>query len=892
MSRHDLRFELAILGEFKRYDRKIPIEKIKSATNNFADENLIGQDSFGKIYRGQILESERTVPVVVRQFKEEYAYRNNDLSTELKTLCLLSSHENISSMKLSFISDYDILLIKKIEANGSLAEHLSVGLTLSWTQRLNICIGVGRALRYIHNSHFMPSDYHTYTFGHSSAGPVFYIIHGNIKSSEILLDDNWQPKLQGFEPFMLVERNTLLRYRNYEATLQYKDPAYANSGVLTVKSDVFSFGVVLFEVLFGREASTPYEQEQATEDNWNFAEFARLHWESKTLDKMIDSDMQKNMDSKSLEIFSNVAYACLMEQREERPNMEQVVRELEQSLELQKYHEHSMVTCTNSSSTQLQLQGESFEHLKIPLKDILSATEEFDSKYIIGKGGFATVYKANLEHFESKTSSSIEGGDDGSHMRKISSTVAIKVISNTANGLGDKGFVAEVKMLSKCKHQNIVSLLGYGDEGPQKILIYEYVPNGSLDGYLERSYRMTNLSWGRRIQICLDIAHGLDYLHSGLDGNEIIIHRDIKSANILLDNNLRAKIADFGLSRLYTINSENSTINTKTIAGTDFYLDPAYQKTGDLKKASDIYSFGVVLYELLSGTLAYDKIHTTDTEKGLPSIARRLFKEGKSMAIVDPSIKETDGSISSQSRVADQHSLDTFLNIAYQCLAETQNERPTIEEVIKELEKALNFQKSNEDNLQVLFEDINVATQSFSDFNCIREGKFWKLYKGEFPQDKGFTAIIAKRWNKSGQGHQQLFFRELEFGFKNKKCKEITNLVGYCTEMEEKILVYEHSSKGSLDKHLNDPSLRWIERLKICIDVARGLIRFYNNTSGKLMMHADIQSSNILIDGDKKTQISNLELCTTDPFDQSTVTISKKDDAYSLGVLLLERTRS
>nr|XP_043612075.1 receptor-like protein kinase HERK 1 [Erigeron canadensis] len=452
-------------------------------------------------------------------------------------------------------------------------------------------------------------------------------------------------------------------------------------------------------------------------------------------------------------------------------------------------------------------------------------------------------------------------------MHKISTTttVAIKLISSTTNDLGEKGFIAEVQMLSKCKHPNIVSLIGFCDEGPQKILIYEYVPNGSLDGYLERSYRMTSLTWGRRIQICLDIACGLDYLHSGLNGNEIIIHRDIKSANILLDDNFRAKIADFGLSRLNIINSKNSTINTVNLAGTEFN----------------------------------DKSYNTVNEKGLPSLARRLFREGKSKEIVDPSIKDTDGSVFSQSRVADQHSLDTFLDIANQCLAETQDERPTIKEVIEELEKALNFQKNNPGNLQVLLEDINVATQSFSDYNCIGEGKYWKLYKGEVLQAmsnaKGCTAVVAKRWNKSGQGNQ-LFSRELEFVFKNKH-ENVTNLVGYCTEMEENIIVYEHSSKGSLDMHLKDISLTWMERLKICIDVARGL-EFLHSCGGPeetVMMHGDIKSGSILIDGDRKAKVSNLELILLEQsnLEWSPLTVTfrqntESDDISRLGELLLE----
>nr|XP_043612074.1 probable receptor-like protein kinase At2g23200 [Erigeron canadensis] len=306
---------------------RIPFEKIESAT-------LIAESfSSGDLYRAQlVLQSEEKIDILVRAFEvTQYTFLKIVMIVMLK-------HENISptlhcaldDSALNLSESGRIFLIHKIEANGNLAEHLSssAGSTgLTWPQRLSICIGVGQALKFIHDSDF--------------GEPGCYVIHGNIKSSQILLDDEWQPKLQGFESAMVAQRNTLFATNEYNPALQHKDPAYEKSGALTDKSDVFSYGVVLFEVLFGRNASSPPPNE-AQEDDWNFAEFARSHCKNKTLDDVIDPDMRKHMDSDSIQIFSKVACACLTEQREERPNMDKVVRELENSLRLQKKHVRSL----------------------------------------------------------------------------------------------------------------------------------------------------------------------------------------------------------------------------------------------------------------------------------------------------------------------------------------------------------------------------------------------------------------------------------------------------------------------------------------------------------------------------------------------------------------------
>lgn len=336
------------------------------------------------------------------------------------------------------------------------------------------------------------------------------------------------------------------------------------------------------------------------------------------------------------------------------------------------------------------LQGKDLEHLKIELDAILLATENFAEKYYIGKGGYGIVYKAELEHFDSSATKAKKD----SKMPKIRSTVAIKSIIERDDTQGEEGFLLEIKILSSCNHPNVISLLGFCYERSHMFLVYEHASNGSLEDYLGGESKMTtNLTWVQRIKICIDTARGLDYIHTTFLDKERIIHRDVKSANILLNENWEAKIADFGLSKVNPTNHMASTLNTMNVAGTEVYLDPEYRRTGKLKKESDLYSFGVVLFEILFGRLAYDKLYTMENEKGLAPIAQQHFEKGTLKKMVDPKLRdERDENTFTLSKGPNQESLDTFSRIAYKCLSETQAKRPRMKVVIKELEKALDFQ--------------------------------------------------------------------------------------------------------------------------------------------------------------------------------------------------------
>ncbi|KAJ0736026.1 putative protein kinase RLK-Pelle-LRR-I-1 family [Helianthus annuus] len=841
---------------------EIPTKEIELATNNFSDDNLLTRGTSFHVYKGQLLlQQGDSINIVARTCPQTVIVGN-----EIEVLRHLK-HKNIVSIYKLTEKDIDeddevFIIINKYEANESLDKHLGSP-TLTWMRRLLICVRVAHALSYLHYD----------------AQENHYVIHGNIKSSKILLDHNLEPKLHGFKFAVQARKHHLHLTSKYNGSLHYMDPAYEDTRGLNHKSDVFSFGVVLFEVLFGREASIP------NDDNWYFARMARAHYEERKLDNLIDPVLRKQMNLQSLNMFAEIAYCCIKEKRSQRPDTKTIRTRLERALELQRKHEQSTVAAVEGTTSN-HFKGKSLDHLRLRLTDIESATDKFSETCCIGSGGYGMVYKAELDHFDGMNSPKIEEKNKG-EFRKKHSCVAIKRLHNRVDTQGEQGFVSEIETLSNCKHPNIVSLLGFCDEGRELILVYEYVAKGSLDDYLGNMDGMNNLVWAQRLQICLDIAHGLNYLHTR---KPMIIHRDIKSANILLDDNWVAKIADFGLSKLQRANQQGTTLSTNNIAGTEVYLDPEYKSTGKLKKESDIYSFGVVLFEVLCGRLAYDEIYSG---RGLPSVARQRFNEGTLKGMVDPKLMEADEIISMLKGGVNQDSLETFSKIAHQCVWQKLN--PGV-------------QLWNKDNQHISLKAIKVGTQNFSDCNCIGEGRFWKLYEGEVDHAYACTRVVVKRWDgKYRQGHIQ-FLKEFQTLLKCKH-ENIIGLVGYCNEMNEKIIVYEHACNGSLDKHVDNPSLTWMKRLKICIDVATGLKFLHKGGVEQQgsMLHTDIRSGSILLDADWNAKISNLEFSNKvieraehlddnacfslgyiDPDYETHGFLTQPSDIYSFGVILCE----
>ncbi|PWA69265.1 serine-threonine/tyrosine-protein kinase catalytic domain-containing protein [Artemisia annua] len=299
------------------------------------------------------------------------------------------------------------------------------------------------------------------------------------------------------------------------------------------------------------------------------------------------------------------------------------------------------------------------QHLRIPFDVIKVATENF--KTLIGQGGYGLVYKGKLLLSGKET------------------MVAVKRL-NEQFGQGLKEFLTEIQLLSGQQHPNIISLVGFCDEGREKSIVYQYAERGSLDQYIRRTRKTTSttLTWLQRLQICVDAARGLDHLHNHVGGHRKIIHRDIKSSNILIDENWVSKISDLGLSKL----SDISRVATYG-CGTPGYIEPEYNSTGVVTKKSDVYSFGVVLFEVLCGRLCL-----IDSDDGflLSSKSAKYHYEKNSLdKIMDDSLWEHIGS----------YSMTKFAAIAYRCLHDDREQRPAIDVVLKELEEALNYQVSS-----------------------------------------------------------------------------------------------------------------------------------------------------------------------------------------------------
>jgi len=299
-------------------------------------------------------------------------------------------------------------------------------------------------------------------------------------------------------------------------------------------------------------------------------------------------------------------------------------------------------------------------------KDLENATDHFNVNRILGQGGQGTVYKGMLA--------------DG----KIVAVKKSKVIDERK--LGE--FINEVVILSQINHRNVVKLIGCCLETEVSLLVYEYIPNGTLSQYINGQTEEFPLTWDMRLRIAIEVAGALFYLHSA--ASTPIYHRDIKSANILLDDKYRAKVADFGTSRTITV---DQTHLTTLVHGTFGYLDPEYFQSSQFTEKSDVYSFGVVLAELLTGKKAISSTRTQES-KSLATYFIQSVEVNNLFDIID-------------SRVLKEGKKEEIIataNLAKRCLDLNGKKRPTMKEVATELETVQMLQKAPK--LQQNYEEL------------------------------------------------------------------------------------------------------------------------------------------------------------------------------------------
>nr|VDD01568.1 unnamed protein product [Brassica oleracea] len=300
---------------------------------------------------------------------------------------------------------------------------------------------------------------------------------------------------------------------------------------------------------------------------------------------------------------------------------------------------------------------------KLTFAHLLEATNGFSAETMIGSGGFGEVYKAQLK--------------DGS-------TVAIKKLIRIT-GQGDREFMAEMETIGKIKHRNLVPLLGYCKIGEERLLVYEYMKWGSLETVLHEVSRKGGvfLNWAARKKIAVGAARGLAFLHHSCIPH--IIHRDMKSSNVLLDENLEARVSDFGMARL--VSALDTHLSVSTLAGTPGYVPPEYYQSFRCTAKGDVYSYGVILLELLSGKKPIDPGEFGE-DNNLVGWAKQLYREKRGVEILDQElVTEKSGDVE----------LFHYLKIASQCLDDRPFKRPTMIQVMA-MFKELKADSAEEDD--------------------------------------------------------------------------------------------------------------------------------------------------------------------------------------------------
>jgi serine/threonine protein kinase len=285
--------------------------------------------------------------------------------------------------------------------------------------------------------------------------------------------------------------------------------------------------------------------------------------------------------------------------------------------------------------------------LHFDFETIRVATDDFSLTNKIGEGGFGVVYKGHLP--------------DGLE-------IAVKRLS-IHSGQGNAEFKTEVLLMTKLQHKNLVKLFGFSIKESERLLVYEFIPNTSLDRFLFDPIKQKQLDWEKRYNIIVGVSRGLLYLHEGSEFP--IIHRDLKSSNVLLDEQMLPKISDFGMARQFDF--DNTQAVTRRVVGTYGYMAPEYAMHGRFSVKTDVYSFGVLVLEIITGKRNSGLGLGEGTD--LPTFAWQNWIEGTSMELIDPVLLQTH----------DKKESMQCLEIALSCVQENPTKRPTMDSVVSML---------------------------------------------------------------------------------------------------------------------------------------------------------------------------------------------------------------
>uniref|UniRef100_A0ACD5TXA1 Uncharacterized protein n=2 Tax=Avena sativa TaxID=4498 RepID=A0ACD5TXA1_AVESA len=522
-------------------------------------------------------------------------------------------------------------------------------------------------------------------------------------------------------------------------------------------------------------------------------------------------------------------------------------------------------------------------------------TDNFSKMQKIGQGAYGTVYKGVHDNGEE---------------------IAVKLLHNSIQGTDDEQFKREFENLMRLEHHNIVRLVGYCYETHHKPMMYkgetiyaeetnralcfEYMRNGSLRMHI--SEECDGLDWHTRYKIIKGTCEGLKYLHEGF--NEPIYHMDLKPDNILLDENMIPKLADFGLSKLY---DGEQTMNTQNLVGTIGYLPPEYLFEHLVSKKLDIFSLGVVMTKIIAGPRGPTRRADMTYQEFIDQVHENWRKRLQESLLASQSLEAYCGQV------------NRCIEMALRCMDTDRHKRPNIVEIINDLnetETAISNELKNVQghrwrrldlarieapsnqitkrvavaqgterasratrfNWDYTLAQLRAATNGFALEAKIGQGRFRTVYRGKL---RNRREVAIKRGESSGlmayrfQHNENAFWSELDF-LSRLRHKYLVSLVGYCVEVDERLLVYDYMKNGALYDHLHPESvifnnsssspvlLSWKLRIKILLDASRG-IEYLHTYAVPTIIHRDIKSSNILLDGSWVAHVADFGLSLMGP---------------------------
>ncbi|KAH8976283.1 hypothetical protein BDL97_01G205800 [Sphagnum fallax] len=496
-------------------------------------------------------------------------------------------------------------------------------------------------------------------------------------------------------------------------------------------------------------------------------------------------------------------------------------------------------------------------YFKFSLKELSTATDNFSPRNWVRRVDWGELYRGELQ--------------DGR-------PVAIKCLNQEEPGK-EKFFKTEIEINTCLSHANIVSLIGYCVGKAHLILVYDFLPQGTLEDHLHGE---EVLEWEERYRIAVGICKALEYIHDG--SPQPVIHMNVKPSNILLSHDLRPQLSDFGLGKWAP--KRPMYICCNDVVGTPGYIDPEYLLYQRVNDKTDVYSFGVVLLELITGCRPSEPERCKGEEE-LVGWARPLLDERNLDKLVDPQLGHTYNVCQMQA----------MISAAALCVQQSSQHRPQISQVLKMLDKDSSGEEGlstggkslpldaadtadtsyviNNDNnhharnsstsllqqVQSLsiyrpysrfsFKELGAATASFSPANLVGGGAIHEVYRGEL-QDGRLVAIRCQ--TQRGEQAEEELLTQIEINSYLSHAN-IVSIIGYCVEKTELILVYDFLPQGTLEDHLHGQEvLGWELRYKIAVGICKAL-EYLHDGSPRSVIHRDVKPSNILLSHDFRPQV-------------------------------------